>query len=364
MVQKRSSIFRRNAGITLLLLSALLIRFVAMHPLWIENYYLPFIYLPVAAVMRFCFGWLPFSLGDILYALAGGMLLLNLISFIKKIVRKEISVAFLKYKLKRTIVIILSIYIYFNISWGLNYNRLGIAYQLKLQPQQYSVEDLKVITDVLIVKVNTQRSFYPDSIIRIPAYRKLYGQSVETYKETKKQFPFLSYEYRSIKKSNYGRLGNYLGFLGYYNPFTGEAQLNLTIPRFVIPFVTCHEMAHQLGYASESEANFVGYLAAVHSTNPLYHYSAYFDMLQYANIELARRDTMAARLNVQRLSKHVKGDMRQVIEFDKKTKNVLEPVIAKFYDFYLKANQQEKGVRSYNEVVGWMIAYYKKYGSI
>ncbi len=155
-----------------------------------------------------------------------------------------------------------------------------------------------------------------------------------------------------------------MGFLGYYNPFTGEAQLNLTIPRFVIPYVTCHEMAHQLGYASESEANFVGYLAAVHSTNPLYQYSAYFDMLQYANSELRRRDNTAAQLNLQRLSNHVRGDMQQVIEFDKKTENILEPIIAKFYDFYLKANQQEKGVRSYNEVVGWLIAYYKKYRSL
>ena len=123
-------------------------------------------------------------------------------------------------------------------------------------------------------------------------------------------------------------------------------------------------MAHQLGYASESEANFVGYLSAVHSTNMLYHYSAYFDMFQYANIELARRDTAAARFNVQRLSNPVKGDIRQVIEYEKKTENPLEPIIEVFYDFYLKANQQEKGVKSYNEVVGWLIAYYKKYGTI
>ena len=364
MVEKKSSIFRRNSGITILLLIAVSIKFVALHPIWIEHYYLPHIYLPVSSVMRFCLGWLPFSLGDLLYALAGGILLMNVISFSKKLIKRQLSRTYLFYRLKRILVIFLSVYIYFNISWGLNYNRLGIAYQLKLEPQKYSVNDLKMITDVLIAKVNERRNYFADSIIRIPPYRNLYGQTVKIYKETQKQFPFLSYEYRSIKKSNYGRLGNYLGFLGYYNPFTGEAQVNLTIPRFIIPFVSCHEIAHQLGYASESEANFVGYLAAVHSTNILYQYSACFDMLQYANIELARRDTAAARSNVLRLSNHVKGDMRQVIEFDKKTENPLEPIIAIFYDIYLKANQQEKGVKSYNEVVGWLIAYYKKYGTI
>ncbi len=60
----------------------------------------------------------------------------------------------------------------------------------------------------------------------------------------------------------YSYLGNYLGFTGYYNPFTGEAQVNTTVPLFVQPFTTCHEIGHQLGYAKENEANFAGYLAA------------------------------------------------------------------------------------------------------
>ena len=36
------------------------------------------------------------------------------------------------------------------------------------------------------------------------------------------------------------------GFLGYYNPFTGEAQVNTKVPQFVIPFTICHEMAINL----------------------------------------------------------------------------------------------------------------------
>ena len=154
------------------------------------------------------------------------------------------------------------------------------------------------------------------------------------------------------------------GFLGYYNPFTGEAQLNLTMPRFLIPYVTCHEMAHQLGYASESEASFVGYLAAAKSTDLVFQYSAYFDMFNYANHELFIRDSAAARDNYTHLDTLVKTDVGEVKAYWQKSDNMIEPVIRLFYDRYLKANQQIKGVKSYNEVVGWMIAYYKKYGKV
>jgi hypothetical protein len=76
----------------------------------------------------------------------------------------------------------------------------------------------------------------------------------------------------------WGWLGNYVGFTGYYNPFTGEAQVNTTVPKFLQPFTASHEVAHQLGYAKEMEANFVGYLAASHSTDTLFRYSVYLDL--------------------------------------------------------------------------------------
>jgi hypothetical protein len=81
-------------------------------------------------------------------------------------------------------------------------------------------------------------------------------------------------------------LGNYTGFTCYYNPFTGEAQLNTTIPRFLQPFIACHEVAHQLGYAKENEASFVGYLAAKGSGNALLQYSTYLDIFMHANRNL------------------------------------------------------------------------------
>jgi hypothetical protein len=123
-------------------------------------------------------------------------------------------------------------------------------------------------------------------------------------------------------------------------------------------------MAHQLGYASESEANFVGYLAAVRSSDKLFHYSTYFDLFNYANHELFLRDSLTAKENYKQLDTLVKIDVIELKRYWKKSENPIEPIIKIFYDHYLKANQQIKGVKSYNEVIGWLIAYYKKYGKI
>ncbi len=123
-------------------------------------------------------------------------------------------------------------------------------------------------------------------------------------------------------------------------------------------------MAHQVGYASESEANFVGYLTATASKDPFFHYSAYFDMFNYANRELSKRDSVKAKENYKLLDTLVRKDFSELRQFYRKYKNPIEPIIWAFYDKYLKANQQDKGVESYNQVVGLLIAYHKKYRKI
>ncbi len=72
---------------------------------------------------------------------------------------------------------------------------------------------------------------------------------------------------------------SFTGILGYYNPFTAEAQYNSELPSTFIPFTTAHESSHQLGFAREQEANFVGYLIGVNSGNTDLKYSTeYFTL--------------------------------------------------------------------------------------
>jgi len=346
------------------LIIIILIRVATFYPDWIGEHYSRGFYPYISSFYRTIFGWVPFSIGDILYAVAGFFLLYGLVKFSRRLMKGRISDINFKKGLLQVFFVLAAVYIYFNISWGLNYNRPGIAEQLQLIPEKHRLEDLTTITGILLVKVNENRKRLGDQPLTYKPYQKIFDEAQTAYDSTKSDFPFLTYETNSVKKSMYGRMGNFLGFLGYYNPFTGEAQLNLTMPQFLLPYVTCHEMAHQLGYASESEASFVGYLASIRSNDTLFHYSTYFDLFTYANRELFYRDSAAAKENYQLLDTLVKTDLEELRQYWRKSDNVIEPIIKIFYDHYLKANQQTKGIKSYNEVVGWLIAYYKKYGKV
>ena len=290
---------------------------------------------------------------------------LTIFRLIKKVIKRRFEKEDMKKLFIKAFFIFSTIYIYFNLSWGLNYNRPGIAYQLHLSQSKHSQQDLKLVTTILLRKVNDCRSMLGSGKIKYKSYPQIFAEAQAAYiRSAAARFSFLAYNPQSVKRSMYGRMGNFLGFLGYYNPFTGEAQLNLTMPRFLIPYVTCHEIAHQLGYASESEANFVGYLAAIQSNDTLFHYSTYFDLFNYANSELYLKDSVAAKNNYNQLSPLVKNDVEELRAYWRKSDNALEPLIKIFYDHYLKANQQTKGVKSYNDVTGWLIAYSKKYGTI
>ena len=57
-----------------------------------------------------------------------------------------------------------------------------------------------------------------------------------------------------------------MGFSGYINPFTLEAQINMKIPKLNYITTASHEMAHQLGISNESEANFVAFISSINNS--------------------------------------------------------------------------------------------------
>jgi hypothetical protein len=83
------------------------------------------------------------------------------------------------------------------------------------------------------------------------------------YDNLAKEHPYFKYKVLSVKKSLFSVPLTYMGFGGYLNPFTNEAQVNDLLPMYTFPLTTAHEMAHQIGFASENECNFIGVLASV-----------------------------------------------------------------------------------------------------
>jgi hypothetical protein len=348
----------------LLIVAAILIKYASTQPIWVEENYSKSIYPLISKFLRSIFGWVPFSIGDLFYAFLGIIIIFKTGQFIKYLVRKKVNRLYFLNGLKQIIFFFLLVYVLFYGLWGLNYSRKGISYQLNLEVKRYPTADLDTIVNLLEKKV----SFYAASVDMnqrdsVNIKRVLFDKTTEAYVYADNIYPFLSYEPQSIKPSIYSYLGNYLGFQGYYNPFSGEGQVNTTIPRFLEPFVSTHEVAHQLGYAKESEANFVAFLACKSYPNNTFRYSMYLDMFLYAVNELRSKDSTLAKTYLEKLHPQVKKDIEEYREFFKNYRNPVEPVISWLYDGYLQANDQPEGKKAYNLVVAFLVAYYKKYGA-
>lgn len=356
--------FFKDRLLVALVVLVVVIRLFSLNENGVEHYYTYGFYPIVSGSLRAIFGWIPFSIGDLLYMAAIIYVLVKtgkVVGLIrKKEFRQHVSTAlFLKY-----LKMVLTVYVVFSLFWGLNYNRQGIAHQLGLRVSTYSKEELVDLTCALQERLN----FYADredslTRIRLDSNPVLFSEAVNVYEQTVKHWSFLAYRFSSQKPSMFSSIGQYIGFTGYYNPFTGEAQVKTSVPVFTKPFIICHEIGHQLGYAKENEANFVSYLACKSSGNVDFLYSVYFDMYRYALNDLMRRDFYQAYAISRGIHQRVQNDMRTLRAYFQRTKNPIEPLANKFYDQYLKLNNQPKGFQTYNEVVAWLIAYKKKFGT-
>lgn len=354
--------FTRNKALFAFILLALVIKIFSLFPEAVERYYSNGIYPVTGKLQRALFGWIPFSVGDLFYAVLVLLLLNKLVVLVKKLRRKETHRAYWLGGLKQLVWVVVLVYVFFNGLWALNYNRLGIARQLDLRVSTYTQEDLVAVMETITERLETLDSSGLLTRNDIGKKKLLFRNAVNAYDSLAAHDQIFDYSFRSVKPSIYSYLGNYLGFTGYYNPFSGEAQVNTTVPLFIQPFTTCHEIGHQLGYAKENEANFAGYLAAKHSPDAAFRYSAYFDLYTYSWYYLYNIDSAKAKQFSERLPKIVKNDYKVLKEFNRKHRNPVERVIDKLYGEYLKANEQPSGKLTYNEVIAWLVAYYKKYG--
>ena len=357
------SILYRNRLLLVLLFLSLCINIFSRYPAAVEQLYTYGFYPVIAKGLRILFGWIPFSIGDIFYFVAGGYLVMTLVSWILYFKKKGFHRSTLLSKGKKLVITFLFVYILFNLLWGINYNRIGIAGQLQLKVTPYTILQLDTLATVLQERLNE----YAGKVDTTTRYQLnsnsiLFRQAVKVYRQAATSYPFLTYHYPSIKPTLYSYIGQYIGFTGYYNPFTGEAQLKTSVPSFLKPFIVTHEIAHQLGYGKENEANFVAFLSCRAAHDIHFRYSVYFELFWYAIGDMSRKQAKLDMVGKLRLHPQVLKDYDTLMQYMTSTENGMEPYMSRFYDQYLKLNNQPKGTQTYNEVIAWLIAYQKKFG--
>jgi hypothetical protein len=339
----------------LLLVQIIALKILALFPALVETYYSNVFYAKLSYFERLIFGWIPFSVGDVLY----GVVIFFVIGWFwnhRKTWREQWKDNLLKVASALSLF-----YFFFNFLWGVNYHREKLSDKLLIKTE-YNDADLLQFTKNLISKTNTihlQITKSDTARVVFPySQRQVFDKNQDGYNALARIHPYFAYEQPSIKKSLISLPLTYMGFGGYLNPFTNEAQVNDKLPMYSFPMTTAHEMAHQIGYASESEANFIGYLASVKNPDPYVQYSGYATALKYCLGNWEIRNEKVLKELLQTINPGILKNFQDSRDFWEGYETFVEEGFKFFYDNFLKLNQQE-GLESYNRFVDLLVNYHK-----
>ena len=262
----------------------------------------------------------------------------------------------------KTLSIISVVYFLFYFLWALNYYRQPLFEKMAIE-REYSDADLLAFTKKIIAKTNAIQSQITknDSLKVVFPYspEQVFQMNLNGYKKLSTQYPFFEYKYPSIKKSLFSLPLTYMGFGGYLNPFTNEAQVNYLMPMYNSPSTYCHEMAHQMGFASESECNFIGFLASIKNDDLYFQYSGYSFALRYCLGNWQVRDEKIFDQLLKTIHPGILKNYQESEDFWKQYDTFIDKGFHVFYDNFLKLNQQKEGMDSYSRFVDLMVNYYK-----
>lgn len=340
----------------LLLIQILILKIIRFFPEYVEAFYSNGLYPYLSNFSRIIFGWIPFSIGDVFYSI---LILLAIRWFWNN--RKN-----WKSNWKNQLLSILSalsiFHFFFYFLWAVNYYRQPLFEKMKIE-REYSDADLLNFTKKIIARTNEIQSQITSNdnqkVVFPYSQESTFAMNLNGYKTIAAEYPFFAYSNLSIKKSLFSLPLTYMGFGGYLNPFTNEAQVNSFMPMYNFPTTSCHEMAHQMGYASESECNFIGFLASVNNDNLYFKYSGYSSALRYClNNWYIRNETIYKEL-LKTIHPGILKNYQESEDFWMQYQTPIEKGFHLFYDRYLKLNQQKEGIDSYSKFVNLLVNYYK-----
>ena len=303
------------------------------------------VFYPFQSFRNRLFGLVPFSIGDVVYILGGLWLLITLIRWTYYIIKFRAYKEFLAFSVIGSINTILYIYLFFLIGWGGNY------YKQPLRKYWHLDSGIKHKTDnasliafdrFLLGKLNAYApGYHPRSWkdVNIKA-----GNCYKLYTDCKVKNGL------DIKPTLFGNIMERFDIEGYYNPFTGEGQVNTELPPFMLPFTICHEMAHQAGIAAEEDANLMAYAVGTVTTDSSFNYSCYLNVWLYTNNRLFFHDSALARQIESQINPITSAHLDNLEAINRKYHSDITKYSGVVYDSYLRMQHQQEGIHSYGNV--------------
>jgi hypothetical protein len=304
-----------------------------------------YFFTPLQALRCFIFRSFPFSVGDVLYLCA----LLYLLYRIIRWIRRPHTKAGRCQSIFRSLQAVLVLYLVLLLAWGLNYERPKLARQLALDTRSVPPSELFLFDSFLVYRLNTLQSQY--AALPFHDINTIAAQSYQAQNTAMKVF---------AKPTLLGSTLAYFGIEGYFNPFTGEAQVDKGNPAFMQPFVVAHEMAHQTGIAAEDDANLLAYIRCMESGNKVFEYSACLNIWLYTHRRARGYDSARATLIKNQLNTVTLQQLDTLRRRRIAYQTVLDDMSSFVFDLYLRMGNQKDGISSYRNVAYSALCWEKK----
>ena len=252
--------------------------------------------------------------------------------------------------------------------YGLNSFTGPLSEDIHLTKTAYTVTELAEATTYVRDQANllaTQVRRDPSGDVIFPSFEEMAQQAGDGFYNLtmEKNFPVFAGSRIPVKKLGWADMFTSMGITGFSMPLTGEAAVNPNIPAVSIPFTMCHEMAHRMCIAYESDANLAAFLACQENSDVNFRYSANFMAFLYCYNALAGVGTSTANAAMAEIRGGINDQFRNdwvdyVDFFAEEQKEGATNVANTVNDAYIKGSGDDRGTQSYGDVCDLLVSWY------
>lgn len=329
-----------RARIVLLVL-ALAAALVPLPQTFVERVYWRTFYLKLQPVLTYVSNLLPLALLDIAIA----MLLAVMVTVFIRGRRRGGWATALTSTLTWLLTTVAVIYLLFLFTWGFNYRRAPLEAKMDFDSSRVSREAAVRLASEATARLNAGHAQAHAQPFRSET---LVSAFVDAQWIVGRTFTLTT---GTPKKSLFGFYFRKAAIDGMTVPVFLEIILNPDLLPIERPSVLAHEWAHLAGYADESEANFLAFIAGVRSGDPVAQYSAWLDVYRLSVNALPR----PVRASLPRLNDGPRADLVAIAARYERTSPVIRTAAREVYDSYLRANRIDEGIANYDAVLKLML---------
>jgi hypothetical protein len=243
------------------------------------------------------------------------------------------------------IVVAALVYLWFFLLWGLNYRRVPLEAKLAYDASRVGREAAVRLAGMAVDRANALGGAAARSDGDADALARSLGDvermlgARRTTAVAKPKRSLLAWYFRQAAID------------GMTNPFFLEIIVNPDLLPAEESFTLAHEWAHLAGYADESEANFIAWLACIRA-GPSAQYNGWLAAYRYLAAVLPREER---RRLAARLSPAVSADLAAINERLLRASPAVSRAARGAYDSYLRANRIDEGIANYGLVARLML---------